>query len=150
MNKTIDEMIAIMTTYKNGAEIESTFNDDNSNSWHISTNPKWNWLDLDYRVKGQIMPPDIEEIVDKKYKTRDGRYFRTKEEAKEHLIELDRPSVYLVIRCTDESSSERVVFASLNKDLASKKLEEIQIENVKDIYTPYSYSLTSYKLDKDL
>ena len=56
--KTVDEMIAVMTAYKNGAEIESFSN--NTYCWIESRSPVWNWEEEDYRIKEQKKTVTIE------------------------------------------------------------------------------------------
>ena len=56
--KTIDEMIAVMTAYKNGAEIEVERTD--KNDWTLNTFPSWNWKDYNYRIKEQKKTVTIE------------------------------------------------------------------------------------------
>lgn len=46
--KTIEEMTAVMKAFQKGKEIEYSID---SNSWFPTENPKWNWLEKDYRVK---------------------------------------------------------------------------------------------------
>ena len=46
--KTIDEMIAVMTAYKNGAKIESREYTDNE--WCSCEVPSWNWDYCDHRI----------------------------------------------------------------------------------------------------
>ena len=48
--KTIDEMIAVMTAYKNGAKIESAHTDCGPDEWEDTPKPFWNWFDCDYRI----------------------------------------------------------------------------------------------------
>ena len=60
--KTIDEMIAVMTAYKNGAEIEmkiSNFGD----LWQLVLQPSWSWNDTDYRIKEQKKTITIEKVL---------------------------------------------------------------------------------------
>lgn len=46
--KTLDEKIAVMTAYKNGARIEACAN--NTSIWLLSDEPTWDWYSCDYRV----------------------------------------------------------------------------------------------------
>ena len=48
--KTIDEMIAVMTAYKNGQQIEYIVRRNLNDVWEITFSPKWNWGDFDYRI----------------------------------------------------------------------------------------------------
>ena len=49
--KTIDEMIEVMTAYKNGAEIESK--PYVLEYWSNNYSPQWDWVDCEYRIKEQ-------------------------------------------------------------------------------------------------
>lgn len=46
--KTIDEMIKIMEHFKNGGEVEVS---SDKLHWHLEKSPKWNWGNVDYRIK---------------------------------------------------------------------------------------------------
>lgn len=49
--KTIDEMIAVMTAYKEGKPIECRAKDDDNAVWISISGPAWNFFEADYRVK---------------------------------------------------------------------------------------------------
>lgn len=49
--KTIDEMIAVMTAYKNGKEIECKCKNMPCADWFTIEKPSWDWSCCDYRVK---------------------------------------------------------------------------------------------------
>ena len=68
--KTIDEMIAVMTAYKNGAEIESIDKFSNSREYKSNAAPVWNWSNYDYRIKEQKKTITIEKWLFKN----DGEY----------------------------------------------------------------------------
>lgn len=51
MKKTRD-MIEVMQAFENGAEIECALNCYVNKKWDDTKNPKWDWRDYDYRVKG--------------------------------------------------------------------------------------------------
>ena len=53
--KTIDEMIAVMTAYKNGAKIESREYTDNE--WCSCEVPSWNWDYCDHRIAPSPISP---------------------------------------------------------------------------------------------
>ena len=50
---TIDEMIEVLTAAKEGKAIESrtVIDDDESDTWHLNIEPKWNFQVTEYRVK---------------------------------------------------------------------------------------------------
>lgn len=64
--KPLDEMISIMTAYKNGKKIESRDWTDKDNKWENATHPCWNWLRFDYRIKSEktTRPMSLEEIIE--------------------------------------------------------------------------------------
>ena len=49
--KTIEEMIAVMTAYKNGKKIECKSNNMPCADWFTIEKPSWDWLCNDYRIK---------------------------------------------------------------------------------------------------
>lgn len=63
--KTIEEMIEVMKAYNEGKEIQCLF--ANCDEWEDDTNPRWDWILRDYRVKSekQYRPyKDTEEMID--------------------------------------------------------------------------------------
>lgn len=51
---TIDEQIAVMDAFRNGFEIHSRPKQMTKvppSLWCVNTNPTWNWLEIEYRVK---------------------------------------------------------------------------------------------------
>lgn len=51
--KTIEEMIEVMTAFKNGAKIECLNYNFKNNDWQTVDNPSWNWDIVDFRIKEQ-------------------------------------------------------------------------------------------------
>jgi len=50
---TIEEMIALMTAYKEGKKIECRKSGEESDPWKRIDSPGWNWYYYDYRVAPQ-------------------------------------------------------------------------------------------------
>lgn len=48
--KTLEEMLEVMTAYRNGGLIEFKSNDKGS-SWEACIVPCWDWIHFDYRVR---------------------------------------------------------------------------------------------------
>lgn len=48
--KTLKEQIEIMQAHLDGVEIEYRRFDDNDDDWELSTTPRWNWWDYEYRI----------------------------------------------------------------------------------------------------
>lgn len=53
--KTIQEKIAVMQAFAEGKEIEVQV--EGGSEWVEATNPEWNWMIFDYRVKEEISAP---------------------------------------------------------------------------------------------
>lgn len=64
--KAIKEQIAVMQHFLNGGTIEISKID--SNVWYDELEPKWNWINCDYRIKEQKKTVAIE-----KWLNEDGR-----------------------------------------------------------------------------
>lgn len=76
MGKTIEEKIAVMKAFADGAAIEMY--GEFADKWADNTNPLWDWRDFDYRVK----PLDLTalwSVIDSRWqwvaKDEDGRVF---------------------------------------------------------------------------
>ena len=50
--KSIDEMIKVMEHFKNGGEIEVS---SDKLHWFLEKCPKWNWGNVDYRIKELVL-----------------------------------------------------------------------------------------------
>lgn len=49
MSREINYMSEVMQAYRDGKEIE--YFNIHTCKWKASKEPKWNWIDLDYRIK---------------------------------------------------------------------------------------------------
>lgn len=52
---TPDQIIEVVTAFKNGKKIESKFKDYSEAVWNDAPNPYWDFSDKDYRVKPEPM-----------------------------------------------------------------------------------------------
>ena len=50
--KSIDEMIKVMEHFKNGGEIKVS---SDKLHWFLEKCPKWNWGNVDYRIKELVL-----------------------------------------------------------------------------------------------
>jgi len=88
--KTIDEMIAVMTAYNEGKQIELRSLDDEEDIWGYIEDPVWDWRDYDYRIKPEkpkltYRPYDSEEELDEAIKEH-GIWLRKKDVTSRILI----------------------------------------------------------------
>lgn len=61
--KTIEEMLAVMTAYKEGKTIEVGYK---GSDWEEIDTPSWDWSTLDYRVKPEPKQPTYRPYKDAK------------------------------------------------------------------------------------
>lgn len=75
--KTTKEMIEVMQAFENGAEIEAK--PIVVGDWEEETEPEWDWVSFDYRIKKQPKEPeyipfsfeDAEQLIGKVVKSKD-------------------------------------------------------------------------------
>jgi len=101
--KTTKEMIEVMQAFENGAEIEAK--PIVVGDWKEETEPEWDWVSFDYRIKKQPKEPeyipfsfeDAEQLVGKIIKSKD-----------ENWIEL--------LTFFDEDCTSNITYEALLKD----------------------------------
>ena len=83
--KTTKEMIAVMQAFENGAEIEAK--PIVVGDWEEETEPEWDWVSFDYRIKKQPKEIWMVKLADRITNLQPPPYYWTKNKIDQYLNE---------------------------------------------------------------